>query len=1752
MTLSGYSSNDARYRIYNGGNQYNCWDESTNAYVAATGYGAGPKVVGSPTSTTTFWILFQIGTNTTSAGSYRDRLGTGYSSNYQTTTLPSATGFTTSSYNLTGTIAGCAANPLTKKYVVLGFDATSGGNLIVASSTALTSGTFSLSAPNSITIRRVEIRSISNDILSTTTGTWSSSTNIGASISICSYTVTYNSNGGSGTMSNQTASTATNLTSNTFTRSGYTFSGWNTASNGSGIAYANGVSYNFAADLTLYAQWSANINTITFDANGGTGTMASQSLATDATANLNTNSFTRTGYTFAGWATTAGGAVAYTNAASYTMGTSNVTLYAKWTVNNYTITFDGNGSTGGSMSNQAIVAFASANLTANAFTRTGYTFSGWNTASDGSGTSYANSASYTMGTVNVTLYAQWTVYVGPCLDDNFNSGYGNWTLGSGTYQNATAGLSSNGTGFNSTGDDIITTVSISNPSSISFQGAASGSTSSFTIKVQYATSSSGPWTDEVTLTANGSNTGTITSTWNLFNFPLVSGAHFLRIIMSARSIGSFYLDDVQIFCAPLSPALEVSTTTLTGLDYTVGFGPSAVQTLTLTGSNLDGSDVELITGNNDFEISADNSTFSDYINLGAYNGASQTIYVRLKSGLPVNSYTDVILIAGGGVDIADEPEVNISGNVVPVVAPVITSSVTQTVSYGSTVSYQITASNTPTSFSAANLPAGLSVNAATGIISGTVTENVGTVLTTITATNSAGSDNKTLTWTITPKTLTISGLTGTDKVYDGTTAASVSGTVVLNGIVGSDNVTVSGTGTGLFDDKNVGTGKTITVSGYTLSGTKAGNYTLTQPAATANITVKTLTVTGATAQNKVYDGTATATITGGTLVGVISPDAVTFSGGGTFASPNAGTGISVTPSLTLSGTQAGNYTLTQPTGLSATITKANPVFTTSTINITVGGTYSLPGANISSTSDGTLSYIITNGGNATLFGTTITGEGAGTETLTVSQAASTNYNSGNTTVTVNVASFNTGDYRTTSSGNWHSTAASNTATWEQFNGTTWVTSSAPGINVASLGTKTVYIRDSIYLVGNNTAPYVVIANGGILNTSTVTATFGNLLVKSGGKFYRKANGSGVSGTFEVEDNGTVYFYHTNTTSRSSSIWSGTEKFHSNSNFYIRESQNSGGFLIIESNNDVSEYNGACFGNLYIDLVDGGKMSLIPANFTKTLANNLIFRTGTENFTISSGGTTLNVLNNLIMESTFNYNMTYLTASGTTNSTIGGKLINNSSKVFRLVNNASGNVTVNVAGNVEINSGSIEVNFNGTGLLNIQGNLTVASGASLTANSATTATVRFSGGNVQNVSGAGTINIYHGEISKSGGIVNLQRNLQVRNTLKMISGNLQTNAYLFELGESTSQTGTLTYTSGYVLGNMKRWFSGTSAGTDTKDLFPLGYDESGIKNRFAKIRFTGGAPSGALTAHFVGSPMGANVLPIVVGSANSAPDITFDITSTENQGYWDISASSGTFSSAETYTATLVGEGFTTITDVSRLVLLKRPDAATAWFVPGTSGTGTTINTFPAVVRNGISTFSHFGFGGADENPLPIQLLSFNVSCENNQHVAISWSTATETNNEKFIVEKSRNASDWSVLEEVKGQGNSNKVVNYELTDRKLASGTTYYRLAQVDFDGKQTTYNSVSTTCEGTETIVVYPNPASALLNVAINSNNLNGNITVSLIGTDGKIIEQRQFMADSENTLITFNVAPLQAGMYFIQLQDSEGTFKAEKVQVK
>ncbi len=187
---------------------------------------------------------------------------------------------------------------------------------------------------------------------------------------------------------------------------------------------------------------------------------------------------------------------------------------------------------------------------------------------------------------------------------------------------------------------------------------------------------------------------------------------------------------------------------------------------------------------------------------------------------------------------------------------------------------------------------------------------------------------------ITPASLTVSGMTAQNKVYDATPVATITGTATFSGVLGADLVTLGGSVSGSFADKNAGLAKPVTVTGLTLSGADAGNYTLSGASAglSADITPASLTLSGLTAQNKVYDATTVATL-GGTAVfsGVLGSDLVTLGGSAkaSFADKNVGVAKPVTVTgLSLAGADAGNYTLAKAgVSTNADITPASVTLT---------------------------------------------------------------------------------------------------------------------------------------------------------------------------------------------------------------------------------------------------------------------------------------------------------------------------------------------------------------------------------------------------------------------------------------------------------------------------------------------------------------------------------------------------------------------------------------------------------------------------------------------------------------------------------------------------------------------------------------------------------------------------------------------------------------------------------------------------------
>ena len=272
-------------------------------------------------------------------------------------------------------------------------------------------------------------------------------------------------------------------------------------------------------NVTLYAKWTA---TVTYDANSATsGTVPTDATAytqtQSATAAANSGTLARTSYTFAGWNTAndGSGSSYAAGSGSIAMSGGNVTLYAKWTA---TVTYLANNATSGTVPTDATAYTQNQSATAAAnsgtLARTSYTFSGWNTAADGSGSSYAaGSGSIAMAGGNVTLYAKWTPAPTITLADTLgavNTTYGTASATPTSFHVSGSALTGNLTvappsGYEvslSSGSDYTTSLSIT----------ASGTLSSTQVFVRLAATAGvagSPYSGTITVSGGGASSQTI-------------------------------------------------------------------------------------------------------------------------------------------------------------------------------------------------------------------------------------------------------------------------------------------------------------------------------------------------------------------------------------------------------------------------------------------------------------------------------------------------------------------------------------------------------------------------------------------------------------------------------------------------------------------------------------------------------------------------------------------------------------------------------------------------------------------------------------------------------------------------------------------------------------------------------------------------------------------------------------------------------------------------------------------------------------------------------------------------------------------------------------------------------------------------------------------------------------------------------------------------------------------------------------------
>lgn len=240
-------------------------------------------------------------------------------------------------------------------------------------------------------------------------------------------------------------------------------------------------------------------------------------------------------------------------------------------------------------------------------------------------------------------------------------------------------------------------------------------------------------------------------------------------------------------------------------------------------------------------------------------------------------------------------------------------------------------------------------------------------------------------------------------------------------------------------------------------------------------------------------------------------------------------------------------------------------------------------------------------------------------------------------------------------------------------------------------------------------------------------------------------------------------------------------------------------------------------------------------------------------------------------------------------------------------------------------------------------------------------------------------------------------------------------------------------------------------------------------------------------------------------------------------------------------------GFGTWSKISGIgnVVFSDPNSGSSTATVSTSDTYVYRWTFPA---NGTCGSSYADITVDYSGMLPIELMEFKGMCVNNTNT-ISWTTASETNNDYFTIERSNDGLTWRILETIDGQGNSIIMKSYSILDKNPLD-ITYYRLTQTDFNGQSETFDPIVVKCREDiieKNVIIYPNPFNSI--VSINLYNISDeNIIINIYDLSGKLLKSENYTIINDFNILNLDLNYLSDGSYFIEVKSSN-YIKVEKI---
>ncbi|MDD4150166.1 MAG: T9SS type A sorting domain-containing protein, partial [Bacteroidales bacterium] len=466
-----------------------------------------------------------------------------------------------------------------------------------------------------------------------------------------------------------------------------------------------------------------------------------------------------------------------------------------------------------------------------------------------------------------------------------------------------------------------------------------------------------------------------------------------------------------------------------------------------------------------------------------------------------------------------------------------------------------------------------------------------------------------------------------------------------------------------------------------------------------------------------------------------------------------------------------------------------------------------------------------------------------------------------------------------------------------------------------------------------------------------------------------------------------------------------------------------------------------------------------------------------------------------------------------------------------------NLTIDNGNTLNLNANSnlkIHGNINNNGILNVNGTSKIDVSGNWTNTgtfTAGTGTVAFTGSSPQTITTNGETfnNVVINNAGAGNADIIIATDLRINELLTLTNGVVSFTYSNRQVILTSSASSTAGNTNSFVAGIVEK--SGTSAFT-----FPVGRD-----NVWAPVRIAAPAALSKITAEYKTEPGPLNWSAAYMCDQN-------ELHHTSGVEHWLLTTNAST-PAVTLYWKDAVRSG---IQDLADLRVAHYNETNSCWenkggIVDGTLTSGSITSTVP------FGSYSPITFGTkTKDNPLPVELLDFNANCLKTS-ANIHWQTASETNNDYFILERSNGVNEFYEIARLQGAGNSNILADYYFVDEKMFSGDNYYRLKQVDFDGKTTAFNIITLNCDGyakeQAVMYAYPNPFKDELNVVIENMDA-GEFTLEILDDLGRVVYLEKYTATSSEFKTSLNLNDLPPAVYNLRSKSKENVLNIRVVK--